>query len=70
MTFVPTQDLDPDQSVMALDEFRVSQVSIADVGVRTGLSLPPVMGQPGVLSVDLADEGVRAPLSEASEIYW
>ncbi|MHA7227593.1 DNA/RNA non-specific endonuclease [Glutamicibacter soli] len=66
--FLLTQELDRLQALMALDEFRVYQVTVTEIEERTGLVFPD--------SVHAADDLVlpqsssRSPLSETSEIAW
>lgn len=66
--FLLTQELDRLQVLMALDEFRVYQVTVTEIEERTGLVFPD--------SVHAADDlvlnqsGARSPLSETSEIAW
>ena len=68
--FLLTQDLDPLQAVMAVDEFRLYQVELAELEERTGLIFPAVMHAGTTRPAALATAGERKPLSEAANIHW
>lgn len=66
--FLLTQDLDRLQVLMALDEFRVYQVTVTEIEERTGLVFPaPVHDADDLV---LTQSSVRSPLSDTSEIAW
>lgn len=53
---------------MALDEFRVYQVTVTEVEERTGLMFPtPVRDADDLM---LTQPSVRSPLGDTSEIAW
>lgn len=66
--FLLTQDLDRLQVLMALDEFRVYQVTVTEVEKRTGLLFPSTVHEADDLL--LAQSSSRSPLGETSDIIW
>lgn len=67
--FLLTQDLDHLQAELALDEFRVYQVSLGELQARTQLRFPEVVQEAGTLPVVRADAS-RKPLADAADIAW
>lgn len=66
--FLLTQDLDRLQVLMALDEFRVYQVTVTEVEERTGLVFSaPVHDADDLV---LTQSSSRIPIGETSEIAW
>lgn len=68
--FLLTQDLDQLQVLMALDEFRVYQVTLSELEERTGLRYPAALHdaeEPLTVARDTED---RQPLADTSEIQW
>ncbi|GGL74097.1 DNA/RNA non-specific endonuclease [Glutamicibacter protophormiae] len=66
--FMLTQDLDRMQVFMALDEFRVYQISVAELEERTGLDFPAAVHAADDLV--LARAGARSPLGSTADILW
>lgn len=66
--FLLTQHLDRIQVLLALDEFRVYQISVPELEERTGLIFPPAVHQADDLRLVQAD--ARAPLGSTAEITW
>lgn len=66
--FLLTQDLDRLQVLMALDEFRVYQLTVAELEERTGLTFPAPAHEADDLR--LAQSGTRHPLDAVSDILW
>ena len=66
--FLLTQDLDRLQVLMALDEFRVYQVTVTEVEERTGLVFPDSVHDADDLV--LTQSSIRSPLGDTSEIAW
>ncbi|NAZ17339.1 DNA/RNA non-specific endonuclease [Glutamicibacter soli] len=66
--FMLTQDLDRLRVFMALDEFRVYQISVAELEERTGLDFPAAVHQADDLVLAKAEH--RAPLDSVSGIRW
>lgn len=66
--FLLTQDLDRLQVLMALDEFRVYQLTVAELEERTGLTFPAPVHEADDLQ--LAQSSIRHPLDAVSDIRW
>lgn len=66
--FLLTQDLDRLQVLMALDEFRVYQLTVAELEKRTGLTFPAPAHEADDLH--LAQSGTRHSLDAVSDIMW
>ncbi|KLI90579.1 DNA/RNA non-specific endonuclease [Arthrobacter sp. YC-RL1] len=66
--FLLTQNLDQLQVLMALDEFRVYQVTVTEVEERTGLVFPGSVHDADDLVLN--QSGARSPIGETSEIAW
>jgi endonuclease G len=67
--FLLTQDLDQLRAVLALDEFRVYQITIAELEARTQLHFPQEVHQAGALPAGWA-MSERRPLGTAGDISW
>jgi endonuclease G len=67
--FLLTQDLDQLRAVLALDEFRVYQITIAELESRTLLHFPQAVQVAGTLPAVRA-MSVRKPLAVTSDIFW
>ena len=68
--FLLTQNLDPLQAVMAVDEFRLYQVALAELEERTGLLFAKVLHTGGMQTVSLVAPTDRKPLDATSDIHW
>lgn len=66
--FLLTQDLDRLQVLMALDEFRVYQIAVAELEERTGLIFPSPVHEAD--DMQLVQSAARKPLSTVGEILW
>ncbi|RBL98882.1 DNA/RNA non-specific endonuclease [Glutamicibacter soli] len=66
--FLLTQNLDRLQVLMALDEFRVYQITVSEVEERTGLVFPTPVHDADDLT--LTHSSSRNPLSDTSDITW
>lgn len=69
-SFVLTQSLDPLESVIALDEFRVYQVTVADLERRTGLVFSQRMHSADLSEGDSVGAPPRRPLARTRDIRW
>ena len=67
--FLLTQDLDRLRAVLALDEFRVYQITIVELESRTLLHFPQAVHQTGTLPAVRA-MSERKPLAVTSDIFW
>lgn len=67
--FVLTQDLDHLRAILTLDEFRVYQITVAELEERTKLHFPEVVQLTGGLA-SVRRLGVRLPLEGADDIIW
>jgi hypothetical protein len=67
--FVLTQDLDQLRAVLALDEFRVYQITMAELESRTLLHFPQAVHEAGTLPAVRA-MSERKPLAVTSDIFW
>lgn len=67
--FLLTQDLDQLRAVMALDEFRVCQITLGELKERTQLRFPTVP-DPACAIPALPAFNEREPLASAAEIMW
>lgn len=66
--FMLTQDLDRLRVFMALDEFRVYQITLPELEERTGLEFPAAVHDADDLVLGQAQ--LRVPLGSASDIVW
>ncbi|MGB9033643.1 MAG: DNA/RNA non-specific endonuclease [Paeniglutamicibacter sp.] len=67
--FLLTQDLDQLRAVLALDEFRVYQIIVAELESRTLLHFPQAVHEAGTLPAVRA-MSERKPLAVTSDIFW
>ncbi|HEX6346774.1 DNA/RNA non-specific endonuclease [Umezawaea sp.] len=67
--FLLTQNLDQLEA-LDLDEFRVFQVTIAELEQRTGLKFDQVLHDAQVVAPEVLEAADRAPLSSTDEIRW
>ena len=67
--FLLTQALDQLRAVLALDEFRVYQITIAELESRTQLHFPQVVHESGTLPAVRA-MSERRPLATTMDISW
>ena len=67
--FLLTQDLDQLRAVLALDEFRVYQITIGELESRTLLHFPQAVHEAGTLPAVWA-MSERKPLAVMSDIFW
>lgn len=67
--FLLTQDLDSLRAVLALDQFRVYQVSMGELQARTQLQFPEVVQEAGTLPV-FRTAARRKPLAYAEDGTW
>lgn len=68
--FLLTQDLDQLRVLMALDEFRVYQVTLAELEERTGLRYDAALHDAEEPLVGAREVGGRRPLGDTTEIQW
>jgi endonuclease G len=68
--FLLTQDLDQLRAVLAWDEFRVYQITIAELESRTLLHFPQVVHQADTMPAVWAQMSERKPLAVMSDIFW
>ncbi|MCW4466852.1 DNA/RNA non-specific endonuclease [Glutamicibacter sp. MNS18] len=66
--FLLTQDLDQLRAVLALDEFRVYQITLPELEDRTQLRFPKVLHDADDFSADSLV--ARQPLDSRSDIFW
>lgn len=67
--FILTQNLEHLRGILMLDEFRVYQITVAELEARTQLHFPEVVQQTGGLA-SIRGLGERAPLDETGDIIW
>lgn len=67
--FLLTQDLDQLRAVLALDEFRIYQITIEELESRTLLHFPQAVHEAGTLPAVRA-MSERKPLAVTSDIFW
>lgn len=67
--FLLTQDLDHLRALLALDEFRVYQITIAELEQRTQLHLPQNVKEAGQLTA-VREISERKPLTALADIKW
>ena len=69
--FLLTQNLDRIETVLALDEFRVYEVTLAELEARTGLRFPRILHDADPLPPrTFAAAGRRLPLAGTAGIRW
>lgn len=67
--FLLTQDLDHLRALLALDEFRVYQITIDELEERILLHFPDPVKQAGQL-IAVRDLAERKPLAALADIEW
>ncbi|MFF5790632.1 DNA/RNA non-specific endonuclease [Paeniglutamicibacter sp. NPDC012692] len=69
--FLLTQDLDQLRAVLALDEFRVYEITLAELEDRTQLRFPRALHDADpVPAPAIALPGQRKPLARTADIHW
>ncbi|MFJ6416356.1 DNA/RNA non-specific endonuclease [Paeniglutamicibacter sp. NPDC091659] len=70
-TFLLTQDLNQLRAVLALDEFRVYEITLAELEDRTRLRFPEVLHDADPLpALAIPDSRERKPLAGTADIHW
>lgn len=67
--FVLTQNLEHLREILMLDEFRVYQITVAELEERTKLHFPAIIQRAGTLT-SVRSLGERSPLDGAGDIVW
>ncbi|NKG21832.1 DNA/RNA non-specific endonuclease [Paeniglutamicibacter sp. ANT13_2] len=67
--FVLTQNLEHLREIPMLDEFRVYQITVAELEERTTLHFPAIIQRTGALT-SVRSLGERSPLDGAGDIVW
>lgn len=67
--FILTQNLEHMRGILMLDEFRVYQITVAELEERIQLCFPEIVQQTGVLSA-IRSPGERQPLDGTGDIVW
>lgn len=67
--FILTQNLEHLRGILMLDEFRVYQITVAELEERIQLCFPEIVQQTGVLAA-IRSPGERQPLDRTGDIVW